>query len=66
MQVDSRIVDPIVDRTGTDALSEIVLRQRDFDVTIGQCVVSVRNLARAVLIRRKTLFDGEVKVCLLP
>ena len=28
------------------------------DVTIGQCVVSDRNLARAILIRHKTLSVG--------
>ena len=38
----------------------------DFDVTIGQCVVSDRNLAFAILIRHKTLPDGKVRVCLLP
>ena len=42
------------------------VRQTDFDVTIAQCVVSDRDLARAVLIRHKTLPDVPVKVCLLP
>ena len=44
----------------------IVVRQADFDVVIGQCVVSERNLACAVLIRHETLSDGTVKVCLFP
>ena len=37
-----------------------------YDVTIGQCFVSDRNPAFAILIRHKTLFNGEVKVCQLP
>ena len=40
--------------------------QTDFDVIIGQCVVSDKTLACAILVRRKTLSDGEVRVCLLP
>ena len=36
--------------------------QIDFDVNIGQCVVADRNLLGSVLIKRKTLFDGEVNV----
>ena len=35
-------------------------------LTTGRCVVSDRNLACAILIRRKTPPDGEVKMCLLP
>ena len=38
----------------------------DFDVNIGRCVVSDRNLACAAFIRHKTLSDDMVKVCLLP
>ena len=38
----------------------------NFHVTIGQSVVSDRNPACAILIRHKTLSDGEVKVCLFP
>ena len=37
----------------------------DFDVIIGRCVVSDRNLEYAILVRRETLSDDEVKVCLL-
>ena len=37
----------------------------DFDVIIGECVVSDRNLARAILITHKTLSESEIKVCLL-
>ena len=48
----------------TDPLSDADLRQLDFDVTIGQCVVFERNLACGVLIRHTTLFDGTE--CLLP
>ena len=51
--------------TGCDPLSDTVLRQTDFDVPSGQCVVSHRNPACAVVIRHKTLSDGEVQVCLL-
>ena len=49
-----------------DPLSDIVVRQTDFDVAIGQRVASDRNLAVAILIRHKTVSDGEVGVCLLP
>ena len=35
-------------------LSGTVVRQTDSDVTIGQCVVSDRNLARTGLIRHET------------
>ena len=49
-----------------DPLLGTVVGLTDFDVTIGQCVVSDRNLACAVLIRHETLFDREVQVCLLP
>ena len=38
-----------------DPPSGTFLRQTDFDVTIGRCVVSDRNLACAVFLRRKTL-----------
>ena len=40
-------------------------RMTDSDVTIGQGVVSGRNLACAILIGHKTLSDVEAKVCLL-
>ena len=33
----------------------------DFDVTIGQCGVSDKNLLSAILIRHKTLSGGAVK-----
>ena len=46
--------------------SGTVVRLTDSDVTIGQCVVSDRNLVCAFLIRYKTLSDGEAEVCLLP
>ena len=36
-------------------------RTTDYDVTIGQCVASNRNLPCAFLIRHKTLSDGKVK-----
>ena len=49
-----------------DPLSDTVVRQIDFDVITGQSLVSNNNLACATLIRHKTLFDSEVKVCLLP
>ena len=51
---------------GSELLSATVVRQRDSDVTIGQRVVSDRNLACAILIRHTALSDGEVKVYLLP
>ena len=35
--------------------------QTDFDVTVGQCIVSDRNPACAVLIRHETLFRSTVK-----
>ena len=39
----------------------------DFDVTIGQCAESDRNLACTALVRHNTtLSNGEAKVCLLP
>ena len=47
---------------GPVPLADTVVRQTDFDVIIGQCVVSDGNLASAILI--KMLSDGEVKVCL--
>ena len=50
--------------TGSAALSDVVVRQTDFDGTVGQLVVSDRNLACAIIIRHKTLSDGEDKVCL--
>ena len=37
----------------------------NFDVTIGQCVVSNRNLACTIPDRHMTPSEGEVKVCLL-
>ena len=40
---------------GPNALSGTVVRQKDFDVTIGQCVVSDRNLA--------TLFSSDRGHC---
>ena len=43
------------DGTGSDPLSGIVIRQTDFVVIIGQCVVSDRNLACAILLRHMTL-----------
>ena len=49
-----------------DPLSDSVAEQTDSDVTIGQYVVSDRNPAGAILIRHKTQFDGEVRVCLFP
>ena len=51
---------------GPDPLSNTVVGQINFDVTIGPRIASDRNLARAVLITHKTLSDGEVKVYLLP
>ena len=39
-----------------------VVGQTDFNVTVGQCVVSDRNLARVALIRHKRLGDGEVRM----
>ena len=47
-----------------DRSSGTVAQQTDFDVSVGQCLVSDRNLAGAILIRHKTLSDGEVKGCL--
>ena len=41
--------------------SLLLNRRTDFDIIIGQCVVSDRNLAGAVLIRRKIQSVGEVK-----
>ena len=49
---------------GAGPLSGTVVGQTDFDVAIEQCVVSDRNLECAVPIRRKTLSDGETRVCL--
>ena len=49
----------------SDPVSDTVVRQTDFDVIIGQCVVSDRNLAWAILIKHKELSAGKVKVCLL-
>ena len=46
--------------------SDIIVRQTNFDVTIGQYVVPDRILACATVVRHKTLSDGEVKVGLLP
>ena len=52
---------------GPDTMSGTVLRRTDFDDTIVQCVVSDRNLARAIpIIRHQTLSDSAVKVYLLP
>ena len=47
-------------------LSGTLLEQTDFDATIGQQVVSDRNLACAFVVRHKRVSGGEVKVCLLP
>ena len=44
-------------------LSDTVVRQTDFDVNIGQCLLSDRNLVCATLIKHKTLSDGEASVC---
>ena len=41
-------------RRGLRPLSGTVVGQTDFNVTIGQCAVSYRNLAYAILIRHKT------------
>ena len=49
-----------------DPLPGAVVRQNSFDVIIGKCVVSDRNLARAVFIGHQTVSDGEARVCLLP
>ena len=49
---------------GLGPRSGTVVRQRDL-TSPSDCVVSDRRLAYAVLIRHKTLLDGEVKVCLL-
>ena len=51
---------------GPDQPSDTVVRQTDFHVIIGQRVVFDMNLARAILSRRETLSDGEVKACVLP
>ena len=51
---------------GPHPLSGTVVRQADTDATIGQCVVSDRYLACAVLTRHKTLSDSEVNFCLFP
>ena len=59
-------INGLVFAKGTDPLSDTVVRQTDFDVTIRQRVVSDRNLACTLLIRHKTLSDGKVKACLLP
>ena len=42
--------------------TDTVIWQTDFGITIGQYVVSERNLVCTILIRHKTLSD----VCLLP
>ena len=48
----------------SDPLSDTVMRQAYLDVTIGHCVVSDRNLPRAILIGRKTLSPVKSKsVC---
>ena len=49
---------------GLDPLSSrpTVVRPTDLDVTIRQCVVSVRNLADGILIKHQTLSDEEIKV----
>ena len=47
--------------TTTEALDLLLgtaVRQTDFDVTLGQSVVSDRNPACAIFIRHKTLSDG--------
>ena len=43
-----------------------VVQQTDSDVTVGQCLVTDRNPAFTILIRHRTVSDGEVQVCLLP
>ena len=48
-----------------DPFSSTVVGQTDFDVITGRCVVSDWNLEYAILVRRETLSDDEVKVCLL-
>ena len=48
-----------------DPLSDTIVRQTDFDVTIGQYVVPDRNLARAILKRHKAMSDGDAKVRLV-
>ena len=47
---------------GPGPLSGAIVRHTDSDVTIGQRLVSDRNLACAVLIRNKTLSNAEVEV----
>ena len=51
---------------GPCSLLGTVGRQTDLAVTIGQCDVYDRYLACAILMRHKTLSEGEVRVCLLP
>lgn len=51
---------------GPEPLSNIAVGHTNFDVTIRQSVVSDRKLPCALHIRHKTVYDGEVKVCLLP
>ena len=50
---------------GSDPQSDTVVRQTYFEVTVGWYAVSERNPARIMLIRHKTLSDGELKVRLL-
>ena len=47
---------------GPDQSSDTVVGLTDFDVTIGYCV-SDENVTYAILIKYKTLSDGEVKTC---
>ena len=39
-----------------------IWEQTDFDFTVGQCLLSDENSACWIPIRRKTLFDDDVKV----
>ena len=45
--------------SGPHPLSGTAVGQTDFDVTIGQCVMSDKNLACTILMRHKTMSDGE-------
>ena len=57
-----RIVIRTTSCKGSDRLSGSVLRQTDFELTIGLCAVCHRNLTCAIVIRRKALHAN----CLLP
>ena len=44
--------------------TQLLWEQIDFNFTVGRCFVSDKNYVYYIPTRRKTMSDGDVKVCL--